>query len=152
MSFGNRQFILNKLSNKDDYFISYIVLDKTKIKNQKLFEDKNILFNYLCSFLFKKTIKNCPEDINLYFDNRTVKIRSGNSLRDYLKIKSYTEWNFNKELNLYYLDSKSSYCIQMVDIISNTIYRKYNNEKDHFYNKIKINESIKFPQNTFNLD
>jgi len=149
MPFADRQLLLNKLASKDDHFISYIVLDKNKVINSKLFEDKNILFNYLCSFLFKRTVKNCDQDITLYFDNRTVKVESGNSLKDYLKIKAYTSWNFQHELNTEYQDSKSNYCIQMVDIISNTIYRKYTNEKDHFYNKLKISESIKFPHNTF---
>jgi len=152
MSFEDRQLILNKLLNKDDFFISYIVLDKTKIFNKKLFEDKNILFNYLCSFLFRKTIKNCPENITLYFDNRTVKVKSGNSLKDYLKTKAWTEWNFQNELEVFYLDSKSNYCIQMVDIISNTIFRKYTNNQDHFYNQLNISESIRFPQNNFGQD
>ncbi len=149
MSFDHRQVLLNKLSSKDDYFISYIVLDKENLTNRKLFDDNNILFNYLCSFLFKKTIKNCSEDITLYFDNRTVKVKSGNSLKDYLKIKAYTEWNFQKNLDVCYSDSKSNFCIQMVDVISNTIFRKYKTAKDHFYSKLKISESIRFPQNTF---
>lgn len=152
MTIEDRQNLLNKLSSRDDYFISYIVLDKTKVTHKKLFEDKNILFNYLCSFLFRKTIKNCTEDISLYFDNRTVKVKSGNSLKDYLKIKAYTEWNFSNELNVFYLDSKTNYGIQMVDIISNTIFRKYMNGKDHFYNRLKISESIRFPQNNFGQD
>jgi len=150
MEFSDRQSLLQKLSSKDDYFVSYIVLDKKNLANKKLFEDKNILFNYLCKFLFKKTIKNCQEDVTLYFDNRTVKVRSGNSLMDYLRTEAYTTWNFQKNLNVVYCDSKTNYCIQMIDIISNTIYRKYTNGHEHFYNMLNINESIRFPQATFN--
>lgn len=152
MNFKDRQYLLKKLSTKDDHFISYIVLDKQNLTKRKLFDDKNILFNYLCSFLFRRTIKNCQESISISFDNRTVKVASGNSLKEYLKIKAYAEWNFLNNLNIYHFDSKSNYCIQMADIISNTIFRKYNNEKDHFYNLLKIRESIRFPQNTFGED
>lgn len=152
MDFSDRQSLLNKLSSKDDHFISYIVLDKKNLAHKKLFEDNNILFNFLCSFLFRRTIKNCPDDVNIIFDNRTVKVESGNSLKDYIKIKAYTEWNFSNDLNTIYVDSKSNYCIQMVDIISNTIFRKYTHGKEHFYKILKISESIRFPQNTFSKD
>ncbi len=149
INFNDRQDLINKLNSKNDYLISYIVLDKKNLNNHKLFEDNNILFNYLCSFLFKKILKNNEEDVHLCFDNRTVKVKSGNSLLDYLKIKAYTKWNYLGNLSVSYWDSKSNNCIQMSDLISNTIFRRYSNNKIHFYNQINIAEKIRFPHNNF---
>lgn len=149
LDFRDRQFLLNKLCDKDDYQISYIVLDKKNMTNTKLFEDNNILFNYLCSFLFKNVVMNTHEDIQLCFDNRTVKVASGNSLSDYIKIKAYAEWDYKMRLSVSYVDSKSHNCIQMVDLVSNTIYRSYVHGMRHLYNILKIKDSILFPPNNF---
>lgn len=147
----DRQYLLNRLNSKNDYFISYIILDKKNLEKKKLFEDSNILFNYLCSFLFKKMLRNSQEKINLFFDNRVVKVASGNSLYDYMRIKAYTEWNFSGDIQVQYLDSHNSHLIQMADFISNTIYQSYRYGKSHFYKMLKINDPIRFPQNRFGM-
>lgn len=57
LSFQQKQFIFNKLCSANDYTVSYIVADKQNIDNKKILEDKNLCYNYLFSFLVKKTIK-----------------------------------------------------------------------------------------------
>lgn len=149
LSVPERQKIINHLNYRADYFISYIILDKKNLDNKKLFQDNNILFNYLCSFLFKGHLKNSSDDFMLCFDNRTVKVKSGNSLKDYLRILAYTKLNCSSNLDLCYLDSKSDNCIQMTDVIANTIYQSYTNKTAHFYDQLKISHSIRFPQAKF---
>ena len=63
LSFPQKQLIFNKLCSANDYTISYIVADKLNIDNKKILEDKNLCYNYLFSFLVKKTIKSTQEDI-----------------------------------------------------------------------------------------
>ncbi len=149
LSFSQKQEILNKLTSANDYTISYIVADKYNIDNKKLFEDKNLCYNYLFSFLIKKTIRSSSEDISIILDNHSTKVKSINSLCEYIKIKSFTQWNYQNNLDISYVDSKNSKIIQAIDVIANAIFARYEYGKDHFYNKLIISESIRFPQSKF---
>lgn len=149
LTFPQKQHIFNRLTSANDYTVSYIVADKKNIDNQKLFQDKNLLYNYLFSFLIKKTIKSANEDVRILLDNHSTKTRSVNSLCDYIKIKAFTEWNFKYNLHIGYIDSKNSKMIQTVDVIANAIYARYLYGKQHFYSMLTISESIKFPQSKF---
>jgi hypothetical protein len=152
LSFPQKQVLFNKLNLANDYTISYIVADKQHIGKVKLFQDNNLLYNYLFSFLIKKTIKSAQEDICILLDNRSLKTKSINSLSDYIRIKAATEWNFKYNLQVSYVDSKDSKTVQVADIIANAIFSKYSFNKSHFYNSLTISESIHFPQETFGKD
>lgn len=149
LSFSQKQEIFNKLTSANDYTISYIVADKHNIDNKKLFEDKNLCYNYLFSFLIKKTIRSANDNVSILLDNHSTKVKSINSLCDYIKIKSFTQWNYQKNLHINYVDSKNSKVIQAIDVIANAIFAKYEYGKEHFYNKLTISESIRFPQSKF---
>ena len=147
LTFTQKQQIFNKLNSEDDYIVSYIVLDKHNINNKRLFEDKNLLYSYLFSRLIKNSIVESKEDISIILDDRLIKVGSINSLCDYIKIEAFTQWGYQNNLDIRYMDSKNSKNIQAVDVIANAIYAHYTYGKNHFYNMLKINESIKFPQN-----
>ncbi len=144
-----KQEIFNKLCSANDYVISYIVVDKWHIDNKKLFEDKNVLYNYLFSFLVKKTIKSTREDLNFLLDNHSTKVKSINSLADYIRLKAYTQFDCQYNIDLSYTDSKNSKIIQAADVIANAIWAHYNYSTSHFYNMLTISESICFPQAKF---
>ena len=149
LEFSQKQEIFNKLTSANDYTISYIVVDKKNIDNQKLFADKNLFYNYLFSFLIKKTIRSSREDISIFLDNHSTRVKSINSLCDYIKIKALTQWGYQNNLHIQYVDSKNSKIIQATDVIANAIYARYIYGKDHFYKMLTISESIKFPQSKF---
>jgi len=144
-----KQFLINKLTKQQDYSVSYIIADKMMIKKERLFQNNNLLFNYLMSFLLKDVVKANTDDVLLHLDNRNQKVSSANSLKDYIKIKAYAEWGFDKNLDIKYLDSKNSKVIQMADLIANCIRRKYRWKNDDLYSRLNIVKSIKFPQKTF---
>lgn len=144
-----KQFLINKLTKQQDYGVSYIIADKMMIKKERLFKNNNLLFNYLMSFLLKDILKANTDDVYVYLDNRTQKVASVNSLKDYIQIKAYTEWGFTKNLSIDYLDSKNSKPIQMADLIANCVRRKYHWKKDDLYSRLNIVKSIKFPRETF---
>ncbi len=73
LSFPQKQDIFNKLTSANDYTVSYIVADKKHITNEQLFRDKNLLYNYLFSFLIRKTIKGSNEDVRIMLDNHSTK-------------------------------------------------------------------------------
>jgi hypothetical protein len=149
LSFPQKQNIFNKLCQANDYTVSYIVADKLNIDNKKILEDKNLCYNYLFSFLIKKTIKSTQEDITILLDNHSTKVKSINSLADYIRLKAYMEWGFVHTLNIAYVDSKNSKIVQATDVVANAIYAKYSHNTAHFYNMLIISESIKFPYSKF---
>ena len=140
--------------------IRYIVLDlKQTTMLLKKADDKNACFNYLVQLIVKKIIQDQPniEKINLFLDNRSVKIGNRLSLKPYLYNKLVLEQLETKdnvkriEFNITYLESESCYLIQWADIISNSLYKKYNSNNDTFYRKVSpyiIFES-KFPSRKF---
>jgi Protein of unknown function (DUF3800) len=152
LSFPQKQEIFNKLCSANDYTVSYIVADKQNIENKKLFDDKNLCYNYLFSFLVKKTIKSSSEDLCFLLDNHSIKVGSINSLSDYIKIKAYTQFGYKNDLQISYTNSEYSKVIQAADIIANAIWAHYNYNVSHFYNMLTISESIKFPCSKFGQD
>ena len=149
LSFPEKQKLIMKLFKIKDNKISYITVDKYKISSQRLWNDKNILFNYLFKFLIKDIVSNTKEDINIHVDEHTIKVSSINSLQDYLRIQAYTEWGFSYNLNIIFTDSKNSKLIQVADLAANIIYARYNYNRSHLYNLLNISESIKFPYKKF---
>ncbi len=156
---GSRIDLLNAILAKN-VKVRYIVLDIKKTTFLiSTSDDKNACYNYLVQLIIKNVIKDYPEVkyINLYLDNRDVKIGNRLSLKPYLYNRLVLEkidtgelkYKINFQVN--YLESESCYLIQWVDIISNSLFKKYNNTTDEFYNIIKpfiIFES-KFPSKTF---
>lgn len=147
LTFTQREKILNSLNNADDYKVSYLVLDKNNLRRKELL-GSNILFSYLCSYVLKKTIIQNNDEKKICFDNRTVRTESKHSLPDYLKLKAL-EWETDNKVDVEFFESESHYGIQIADVIANTIYRKYKKNKNHFYNQINIENSVKFPYKTF---
>lgn len=149
LDFPKKNYLINKLIRQNDYEVHYIVVDKMMVQEKKLFESNNLLFNYLFSFLVKDIFQSNKDDVFLHLDNRTQKVSSLNSLKEYISIKAYTDWGFTKNLNLEYFDSKSCKAVQMADLVANAVYRKYHWGKSDFYNRLKIKKSINFPVNKF---
>lgn len=140
--------------------VRYIVLDIKKATFLiNTADDKNACYNYLVQLIIKNVIDNYPgiKQIDLYLDNRDVKIGNRLSLKPYLYNKLVLEkidlglLDYKINFNVNYLESESCYLIQWVDIISNSIFKKYNNTTDEFYNMIKpfIVFESKFPKKRF---
>lgn len=140
--------------------VRYIVLDlaSTTMLLEKS-DDKNACYNYLVQLLVKRLLIDYPtlEKVNLYLDNRSVKIGNRLSLKPYLYNKFVFEpLETNSEVKridfeIHYMESESCYLIQWADIISNSLYKKYNANNAIYYNKIKpyIVFETKFPSKTF---
>ena len=147
-------FYLN--SNK----VRYIVLDlkQTTMLLAKS-DDKNACFNYLIQLIVKRIVEEYKdvEKINLYLDNRSVKIGNRLSLKPYLYNKLVLEQLETKnnvkriEFDINYFESESCYLIQWADIVANSLYKKYNSNNEKFYAKIKpyIVYESRFPSKKF---
>lgn len=159
LKYDSRIELVNKILFKG-VKIRYIVMDlkHTTILLKKA-DDKNACYNYLVSLLIKNILKekNKVNKINIFIDNRSVKIGNRLFLKPYLYNKFVLELLENDkkisriDFDVKYYDSKSCYLIQWADIISNSLYKKYNSNNDEYYNIIKsyIIDEIKFPLSKF---
>ena len=126
--------------------VRYIVFDlkQTTMLLAKS-DDKNACFNYLIQLIVKRIVEEYKdvEKINLYLDNRSVKIGNRLSLKPYLYNKLVLEQLETKnnvkriEFDINYFESESCYLIQWADIVANSLYKKYNSNNEKFYAKIK---------------
>ncbi len=140
--------------------VRYIVLDlkQTTMLLAKS-DDKNACFNYLIQLIVKRIVEEYKdvEKINLYLDNRSVKIDNRLSLKPYLYNKLVLEQLETKnnvkriEFDINYFESESCYLIQWADIVANSLYKKYNSNNEKFYAKIKpyIVYESRFPSKKF---
>lgn len=151
LDFTKKQALINRMKDID-YNIYYMVADK---ENTQLFKnkvDKNIIYNYLLSFIVVDVIKKNMSNPNFVFhlDNHTIKVKSLNSFAEHIKLKAI-ENNYFGHIEVKYFDSHKHILIQYADIISNAIYAKYQRQKNHLYNLLqnKIKLSFRFPINNF---
>jgi predicted DNA-binding protein YlxM (UPF0122 family) len=150
LTFSEKQEIFNHLNFANDYSVSYIVADKLNIDNKAILDDKNLCYNYLFKFLIRRTLKSANEDVEILLDNHSTKVKSINSLADYIRLLAITDWGFKNKLAIQYTDSKSSKVVQAADVAANAIYARYTYGKMHFYNMLTISQSIEFPFAKFN--
>jgi len=151
LKFTEKQTLINNMKDID-YNIHYMVADK---ENTQLFQnkvDKNIIYNYLLTFIVIKVITDNKhlDKFVFHLDNHTIKVKSLNSFAEHIKLKAI-ENDFYGEIEVTYYDSHKHILIQYADIVSNVVYSKYQRKKEHLYNlfKGKIKTSFKFPINKF---
>jgi len=153
LTFPQKQYILNRICDKNDFSCSYIVAEKRHL-DSRILNDKNICYNYLISHLLGKIIKSTKEkEIQVILDNHSIKVASLHSLAEYIKILAFTNWKYKGSITFSYEDSKSHYILQVADVLANVIYGKYTYGYDHFYKLLEgsIKYRIHFPYKKFGI-
>ena len=145
--------ILESILTKD-ITISYIVVDLNHIE-ERLLRDKNILYNFASKILISKLITKDDEGktVNILFDNKTTKIASKNSLREYIIAHIVYEEELDVNINFEYKDSDAgdAFVIQAADYNANGLYANYEYDNKTYKNLIepKINVVQHFPYKNF---
>lgn len=147
LSFPQKQDILKKIATRADHEIFYITAQKKHVTMLQQGRDKNLVYNYLAGILTLEIIKKYNDDICLKFDQRTTKVASMNSLKDYIKLKAYTTGNFQHSLAVGQYDSHSMYNLQTADILAGTINGSYARQNRHLLGIIeqRLEAKIEFP-------
>jgi len=133
-----KEDLLNSFA-KLDIEIHAITVKKTNVE-PKLQKDSNILYNYMVGLSLVERILEEPRDANVVInvDRRIISITSGFKFNEYLK---YKVWYEGKRpdigLGINHLDSHEAYAIQGIDVICNSIFRKYNSNNYKLFNIIK---------------
>jgi hypothetical protein len=134
--------------------ISYIVVDLQHTE-KRLLKDKNIMYNFASKILISKLITKKDEGstINIIFDNKTSKISSKDSLKDYIIANLIYEQGLDVTIHFEYKDSdaKDAFIVQASDYVANALYGKYE-YGDDVYSKLlddKLNIVQHFPYKEF---
>jgi len=132
MSENEKINILNKIQDIETFHGCVKVFDKSSMNKEII--DSNIFFNYAVKILIIDCILpvlnlqeiNEPIKFIISIDNRNIRVGELNNLETYLKTEFCI---YNDEFNITYYDSKTNYCIQLADLIVNTFYNHYKNNK-----------------------
>ena len=113
----------NLVSMNPDIKIGAITVNKSKVQLH-IREDSNKLYNYMIKLAILDTIKGEPL-VNLIRDNKTIKVKSGNSLIDYLQITLWFELSSKTKIVDIPSDSKRVKNLIFIDWINNLIWGNY---------------------------
>lgn len=114
---------LSLFQNNKDIQVHAITVKKENVQRH-IQADGNILYNYMTNLCAMDEIKK-HASVTLYPDKKSIKVKSGNSLTEYLKTKLWFEHNVSTQLEVSPADSSQSRNIQFVDILCNCIWRQY---------------------------
>lgn len=131
--------------------IRYVTSDLHYVK-RALLEDENLLYNYMLNFIIVPIAKyKYLDEIDIFLDKRSIKVRSTNSFRDYITIKLKYEMGLDIKINVKYVESQNSYPIQAADFVANAINSYYEYKYAHYFNilKPKIIQHERFPRRHF---
>jgi hypothetical protein len=106
-----------------DIAIHAIVVKKQNVQ-QHIREDANKLYNYMVKFsLIKKMAK--YQVVTLMPDQRSIKVKSGNSMSDYLQTELWFTENANTILISKEQDSAHSRGVQFADFVAGIVQARY---------------------------
>jgi len=114
-----------------DVIIGSITVNKSKVK-QHIREDGNKLYNYMIRLIVLPTVQNQPV-VNLIRDNKSVKVKSGNSLIDYLQTTMWFDLGSHTKIVDIPSDSKQVKNLIFADWINNLIWGNYEDENSEPY-------------------
>ena len=124
--------ILNKIQDIDTFHGCVKVFNKSLMRKEII--DSNIFFNYAVKVLINDCIIpilnlkeiNEPIEFIISIDNRNIRVGELNNLETYLKTEFCI---YDDDFKITYYDAKTNYSIQLADLIVNTYYNHYKNNK-----------------------
>lgn len=120
-----RKRIIKKLAQQDISILSF-ALNKSKIAAH-LHDKKDKVYNYITGLLLDKILNSARPDENLTMTVDKVKVGKIQieDFNFYLGLKLYLAKQGKRQLQVIHEDSQRNRCLQAVDFISGSIFRKY---------------------------
>lgn len=112
-----------------------ITINKRNVQ-QHIREDPNKLYNYATYLAVKDKIAKY-EQVVLFPDPRAIKVKSGNSDLDYLKIALWFQVGSSVRLSKQLIPSSGSKALQCVDIVTNIIWNNFEDGRSEPYKILK---------------
>ena len=138
-----RKSVLKCLS-KRDVEISYILLNKRRVY-RRLQDKKNIVYNYITSFLLQKVLSEESDKIEFVVDRLYTK-KNREEFNSYINYKIRRVLRRTIKISIEHKNSEEERCLQAVDFVAGAIYRKYVFDDESYYSIIrdKIQEEIRY--------
>jgi hypothetical protein len=111
------------LTKHPEIKIISITTNKQNVENH-IRNDPNKLYNYMIGLILPPKIKNNAR-ITFIPDKRSIKVESGNSLTDYLRIKLLFEYNSGTIIDSTPLESHTSLNLVYTDWLSHIIWKHF---------------------------
>lgn len=83
-------------------------------------QDSNKLYNYMVNLLLTKEMSRHAE-VTFIPDQRTIKVKSGNSMHDYIQTELWFTMNAVTKLSTKPQDSKTVYGLQLADLVAGIV-------------------------------
>ena len=134
-----RLYVANRtvklLQRKPQMQLAAITVRKERVQPH-IRADGNKLYNYMTKLLLLHKIKKHPS-VDFIPDPRTIKVKSGNSLVDYLQIELWFEHNALTTIHECPSESKTNLGLQYVDFIAHFVWRNYELNSSAAFNVLK---------------
>lgn len=142
---ADRIFLANKidslLTNHSSISSFAITVHKKRVEDH-IRRDANKLYNYMISLVLLNKIKDEPK-VTFIPDERSIKVRSGNSLVDYLQTELMFKLNSKTIIENKPQASNKVLNLQLVHFIANFIWKNYENTHSSEYNILKRQVQLK---------
>lgn len=122
------------LGTYKDIAIDCIVARKENVK-EHIRDDSNKLYNYMCRLVIPDYVQNEPE-FEFIPDKRSIKVKSGNSLSDYLQTVLWFEYSAKTKLNNNPQESDKNYNLQFMDWMTHSIWSHFENGETDVFAKL----------------
>lgn len=119
------------LGRNDKIKVDCIVVKKENVQPH-IRADGNKLYNYMCKLVMCDHLEGVRE-LHFIPDKRSIKVKSGNSLADYLQTTFWFECKTNTTLNNDPQESHRNYNLQFVDWVAHLVWAHFEDgENDAF--------------------
>lgn len=115
--------MLRTLQSPQRHFLRAIVVKKQKVQTH-IQADGNKLYNFMIKLCLIDTMA-AHGDVTMIPDPRSIKVKSGNSLHDYLQTCLWFDKNVGTRLATIPSDSKNCKGIQFADMLAGLIQAHY---------------------------
>lgn len=105
-------------------------------------KDPNKLYNYMIKLLLTEEFAKYS-DVFFHVDQRAIKVKSGNSMHDYLQTVLWFDLGSETIIKTSQCDSKQYLCIQLADIFSGIVQNHFEDGKSEPYNRLVPHSEIK---------
>lgn len=113
--------------NNEDIKIATITVKKENVRDH-IRLDPNKLYNYMIKFALLDYIHLFPR-VAFIPDIRTIKVKSGNSLVDYLQTELWFSYDSTTKIDNHPTESKNSKNLQFIDFVANIVWKRH--ESNH---------------------
>lgn len=128
-------YILNNLNTVVKKAPSFRIIAITARKEnvyEQLRKDRNIFYNYMLGVLLPDVLKKY-ESVNITIDKRTIKVESGRSFQDYIRVKCWGELNIKTAIECRYDSSDKNEGIWMADWMASFVWRHFENQNSNCF-------------------